>query len=766
MMSSLRTVNSILNSTNRPTHFNRHIIHLNKQCFLTRSSSTSYKLKFINSQVRTKTDKKPETKKNDLSSHIKPINIKNDEKNQNAGQEIVGRKLNASDVNQILNLFYQRKTTRSICLQNGIDENLLRKGFISFRNYCLETNKLAPELYVIFNDIIEKKLHVDELSTYFLKHCKEVFPHLNCLEELKKISDLRLPIYWYPEARKLNRKIIFHSGPTNSGKTYNALRSFLNAETGVYCGPLKLLAVEVFNKANEQGVTCDLITGEEKILSNKGEPSNHVSSTVEMISTQNVYDVAVIDEIQMVRDSQRGYAWTRALLGLQAKEIHICGESAAINIIQEVLSSIDEKVEVRTYERLSPLQVSSTALESLANVEDGDCIVCFNKAKLFNICLELEKLGKQFAVIYGSLPPSTKLNQAKKFNDPNDPCKILVATDAIGMGLNLSIKRIIFSSMHKTILNSNDEKELELISTSMALQIAGRAGRFKSGSDLGYATTLNKDDLPILKKTLKEVVSPINSLGLFPNAEQLELFAYHLPHATLKELIDIFISVCQVDTSNYFMCNLDAFKQLAELIQHIQLTMGNRYILCTAPVDLNNSFICTMFLKFARAIADNEPMTLDELSKYLQMPFKSPNKIQDLVYLESVFDIFDLYLWLGNRFQLNFPDIDLIKQNQKQLDVLINQGVANIAQLISKDKANKLDLTSKLKRTSARLQNLENLQEIYDSANTDGSGEDLQTGELTKKLLNSGLLTSKMVKQLQREWIKSFRDEMDSKKKS
>lgn len=138
--------------------------------------------------------------------------------NYNEGEDIIDKKLNPIKITKIINEFYQRKTVRKICQQNGIDDNLLKKGFVSFRQHCLNTSNLSPEFYIILNDIIEGKLHVDELFTFFLAHCKEIFPHLNCLEELKKISDLRLPIYWYPEARKINRKIIYHCGPTNSGK--------------------------------------------------------------------------------------------------------------------------------------------------------------------------------------------------------------------------------------------------------------------------------------------------------------------------------------------------------------------------------------------------------------------------------------------------------------------------------------------------------------------------------------------------------------------
>lgn len=92
---------------------------------------------------------------------------------------------------------------------------------------------------------------------------------------------------------------------------------------------------------------------------------------------------------------------------------------------------------MRKYKRLTELEIESSALRSLDNVRDGDCIVCFSKNDIYNVSRGIEARGKEVAVIYGGLPPGTKLQQAGKFNDPNDPCKVLVATDAIGMGLNL-----------------------------------------------------------------------------------------------------------------------------------------------------------------------------------------------------------------------------------------------------------------------------------------------------------------------------------------
>ncbi len=157
-----------------------------------------------------------------------------------------------------------------------------------------------------------------------------------------------------------------------------------------------------------------------------------------------MFQVAIIDEIQMMRDSQRGWAWTRALLGVCAKEVHVCGELAAMELVRNLLDPVAETIEPRSYKRITPLRILDEGLDSFSEVNPGDCIVCFSKKDIYTVSREIERIGMEVAVIYGSLPPNTKLAQAKKFNDPSDPCKVMVATDAIGMGLNLSIKRIVF----------------------------------------------------------------------------------------------------------------------------------------------------------------------------------------------------------------------------------------------------------------------------------------------------------------------------------
>lgn len=126
------------------------------------------------------------------------------------------------------------------------------RSFFSFRQYCTQTNSIPDELYKKLRDIINDAAKPRDLLPYFSDHAKEIFPQLNWVDDLKRISDLTNPATWYPSARSKFRRIIFHAGPTNSGKTHRAMQRFLAADSGIYCGPLKLLAMEVFQKSNEK----------------------------------------------------------------------------------------------------------------------------------------------------------------------------------------------------------------------------------------------------------------------------------------------------------------------------------------------------------------------------------------------------------------------------------------------------------------------------------------------------------------------------------
>lgn len=263
------------------------------------------------------------------------------------------------------------------------------------------------------------------------------FSEVDILDQ-EKLADLRYPVEWYPATREIQRTIHLHVGPTNSGKTYHALKRLEQARSGIYAGPLRLLAHEVFTRLNAKGIACDLLTGDERVVSD-GEIAQMKSCTVEMVPLNTDVDIAVIDEIQMIGHKERGWAWTQALLGLKAKELHLCGEERTVPLIRELVTSMGDKLEVHTYKRLSPLKTMSSSLRGrLSDLRKGDCVVVFSKVGIHAMKRSIEQTTqKRVAVVYGSLPPEIRAQQAKLFNDPDNDYDILVASDAIGMGLNL-----------------------------------------------------------------------------------------------------------------------------------------------------------------------------------------------------------------------------------------------------------------------------------------------------------------------------------------
>ncbi|XP_045475671.1 ATP-dependent RNA helicase SUV3 homolog, mitochondrial isoform X1 [Harmonia axyridis] len=684
-----------------------------------------------------------------ISSLFVPVAVKPNPDDINVGAELTGS-FNKAELLKLLNKFYQKTEIKQLLTENGLDNYLQHQCYVSFRRFCLEAENLPVDMHIVVSDILQGAGNVTDIFPYFIRHAKQMFPHLDCMDDLKKISDLRTPTNWYPEARAINRKIIFHAGPTNSGKTFHALERFYSAKSGVYCGPLKLLAVEVNNKANERGTPCDLITGEERSYADpSGAPSSHVSCTVEMTSVNTPYEVAVIDEIQMLKDPGRGWAWTRALLGIIAEEIHICGEAGTVDLLRQLCLTTGEDLEVRNYKRLTQLQIEDQALGSLDNVQPGDCIVCFSKNDIYTVSRGIEATGKEVAVIYGGLPPNTKLAQASKFNDPENACKIMVATDAIGMGLNLSIRRIIFYSLIKPTMNEKGEKEMDTLSVSSALQIAGRAGRYGTQWEEGRVTTFKTEDLKTLKTLLASQPEPIVQAGLHPTADQIELYAYHLPNSTLSNLMDIFVSLSTVDDSLYFMCNVEDFKFLADMIQHVPLPLRARYVFCCAPINKKMPFVCTMFLKFARQYSRNERITFDWLCRNIGWPLRTPKTIMDLVHLEAVFDVLDLYLWLSYRFMDLFVEASLIREMQKELDAIIQQGVKQITRLL-KNSENYISSGTSSAASADDDFSLNRQKQSY-------LREDKPLGgrRLTERLLAQGILTPTMLQELKKEWNNS-----------
>ena len=136
------------------------------------------------------------------------------------------------------------------------------------------------------------------------------------------------------------------------------------------------------------------------------------------------------------------------------------------------------------------------------------------------------------------------------------------------------------------------------------------------------------------------------------------MYAYHLPHATLSNLIDIFTSLSVLDDSLYSLCHLDDFKFLADMVEHIKLPLQAKYRFCCAPINRRMPYCTAMYLKIVRQYSRGELISFDWLCHQLGWPFRQPDTILDLMQLEAVHDVLDLYLWLSYRFPVS---INLLK---------------------------------------------------------------------------------------------------------
>lgn len=173
----------------------------------------------------------------------------------------------------------------------------------------------------------------------------------------------------------------------------------------------------------------------------------------------------------MIGDDQRGWAWTRAVQGLAANEIHLCGDASALPLVKQMCEDMAEPLTVVNYNRFTDLEIQHHALaREYASVEPGDCIVAFSRRDIFDIKADIERrTSHKCCVIYGALPPEMRRHQAELFNEPHNGFDILVASDAVGMGLNLNIRRVIFHKVQKF-----EGIHSVQVSPSQIKQIAGR----------------------------------------------------------------------------------------------------------------------------------------------------------------------------------------------------------------------------------------------------------------------------------------------------
>ena len=313
---------------------------------------------------------------------------------------------------------------------------------------------------------------------------------------------------------KQSQRIIALLGPTNTGKTYVAIEKMLEHETGIFGLPLRLLAREVYDKCvNKVGVEkVALITGEEKIIPSS---ANYFICTVESMPKDKEVDFVAIDEIQMCADRERGHIFTQRLVESRGTQLTMfLGSQVMENIIKDLVGN----VEFEKKERYS--QLSYSGVKKISRLDRKVAIIAFSIEEVYAIAELVRRQKGGAAVIMGSLSPKTRNSQVGLYQSGD--VDYLIATDAIGMGLNMDINEIYFSNLKK--FDGKKTRRLNLIEMS---QIAGRAGRYKN--DGGFGTTgdcetLNSDEIEKIEKHQLPDIKTIywrNSNLDFKNPESL-----------------------------------------------------------------------------------------------------------------------------------------------------------------------------------------------------------------------------------------------------
>tara|TARA_B100000965_G_scaffold266045_1_gene224733 strand:- start:1603 stop:4083 length:2481 start_codon:yes stop_codon:yes gene_type:complete len=284
-------------------------------------------------------------------------------------------------------------------------------------------------------------------------------------------------------------KITAVLGPTNTGKTYQAIERMLSFQSGMIGFPLRLLAREVYDKVIKKVDVSKvaLITGEEKII-----PSNakYYLCTVESMPLDKNLEFVGIDEIQMCSDHERGHIFTDRLLNLRGEKLTMFMGS---NTIKNIISKLDGDLEFINKERLSKLTYSGH--KKISRIERKSAIIAFSNEEVYAIAELIRRQKGGAAIVMGSLSPKTRNSQVDLYQSGD--VDYLVATDAIGMGINMDLDNVYFSNLKKF-----DGKKLRKLNISEIGQISGRAGRYLNDGCFGITgdcKEISSDEVDLLE---------------------------------------------------------------------------------------------------------------------------------------------------------------------------------------------------------------------------------------------------------------------------
>jgi ATP-dependent RNA helicase SUPV3L1/SUV3 len=466
-------------------------------------------------------------------------------------------------------------------------------------------------------------------------------------------------------ASRMPRKFIALLGPTNSGKTHKAMEALASAGSGVYLAPLRLLALENFERLqaarpNGEELKVSLITGEERRIA---EGATHVASTVEMLDTRTPVEVAVVDEIQMLADRDRGAAWTAAVCGAPASVVYLVGAPEARRAIEALAERLECPLEVHVLKRKAPLSMETGAVRKLRNLRRGDAVIAFSRRDVLMWRDMITELGMSVATVYGNLSPEVRRAQAERFREGT--ADIVVGTDALAMGLNLPIERVVMTTAVK--YNGVEEEE---ISAALAKQIAGRAGRYGVHEE-GFVAGYDDDTHEVMRSLLKEKVPPVPATGFAVAAslEQLHRISSVTGETSLVKLLKRFVHNIDVPDGFFYPRITEEQNERAEWLDTLPLSVAEKFMLSLVPVSTRVPTLQSAWEYWSLSLAKKKVCKLQ--------PHTESRFWQNLQEVEDTCRMYSAYAWLGYRMPEYFPSIEmaqeLAREASERVDSLLRE---------------------------------------------------------------------------------------------
>jgi ATP-dependent RNA helicase SUPV3L1/SUV3 len=457
--------------------------------------------------------------------------------------------------------------------------------------------------------------------------------------------------------RRDEQRLTLHVGPPNSGKTYHAIEALKTAGSGWYLAPLRLLAFEIYDRMNAMGVPCNLLTGEESI---QREGALITAATVEMFSPHEKARCVVIDESHMLADAGRGWAWTRALMEATAPDIRVITSPSGRNLIERMAKSADLPFEVVEHQRLTPIAIADRPW-TLEMIPSRTILVAFSRRSVLQLKTFLENLKRKVSVVYGNLPPEVRRRQADRF--ANGETEICIATDAVGMGLNLPADAVCFYEVEKF-----DGKEHRELNASEVHQIGGRAGRFGL-STAGLIGACDRFSLQVIQNLFNQPLPDLNFARVSPEVEDLALMPGTLSekYVNWRELNGIPSEWRELLKP----ADIEERVALAGMLkdQEVErLGLESAVRLVNAPTTESTRLY---WRHCADSIIYERPMPI---------PPNAPERIesgQDLQTTEFAIACADIYLWLSQRpeFEADAADAEAVREERYMWSMNIDEAL-------------------------------------------------------------------------------------------